>query len=109
MVPGENKSNTYENFGGTNKEYYGIFESGLGSGLVLTEPESRSFCIRLTSTIKAFVFVKDRVINLCAPTSTRRTFFVVQARFSRKLNKQQQSWLHLHGPRSSGVSRRTNL
>ena len=29
MVPRENKSNNFQNFGGTNKEYYGIFESGL--------------------------------------------------------------------------------
>ena len=43
-----------------------------------------------------------------AVTSIRRTFFVVQARFSCKPNTQQQSWLLLHGPRSSGVSRRTS-
>ena len=29
MVPRENKNNAYEKFGGTNKEYYGIFRSGL--------------------------------------------------------------------------------
>ena len=29
MVPRENKNNAYAKFGGTNKEYYGIFESGL--------------------------------------------------------------------------------
>ena len=29
MVPRENKNNAYANFGGTNKEYYGIFQSGL--------------------------------------------------------------------------------
>ena len=29
MVPRENKNNTYAKFGGTNKEYYGIFRSGL--------------------------------------------------------------------------------
>ena len=29
MVPRENKNNPYANFGGTNKEYYGIFRSGL--------------------------------------------------------------------------------
>ena len=29
MVPRVNKSNTYANFFKTNKEYYGIFESGL--------------------------------------------------------------------------------
>ena len=29
MVPRENKNNAYANFGGTNKEYYGIFRSGL--------------------------------------------------------------------------------
>ena len=28
-VPGENKNNAYAKFGETNKEYYGIFESGL--------------------------------------------------------------------------------
>ena len=29
MVPRENKTRAYAKFGGTNKEYYGIFESGL--------------------------------------------------------------------------------
>ena len=29
MVPRENKNNAYAKFGGTNKEYYGIFRSGL--------------------------------------------------------------------------------
>ena len=29
MVPRENKNNPYAKFGGTNKEYYGIFRSGL--------------------------------------------------------------------------------
>ena len=31
MVPRENKSNAYEKLWGANKEYYGIFESGLYS------------------------------------------------------------------------------
>ena len=31
MVPRENKNNVHAKFGGTNKEYYGIFRSGLGS------------------------------------------------------------------------------
>ena len=31
MVPRENKNNAYAKFGGTNKEYYGIFRSGLFS------------------------------------------------------------------------------
>ena len=29
MVPKENKNNAYAKFGGTNKEYYGIFQGGL--------------------------------------------------------------------------------
>ena len=29
MAPRENKNNAYANFVGTNKEYYGIFKSGL--------------------------------------------------------------------------------
>ena len=29
MVPRENKNNAYAKFGGTNKEYYGVFRSGL--------------------------------------------------------------------------------
>ena len=29
MVPRENKSNAFAKFGGTNKEYYGIFRNGL--------------------------------------------------------------------------------
>ena len=29
MVPRENKNNAYVKFGGTNKEYYGIFRNGL--------------------------------------------------------------------------------
>ena len=36
MVPRENKNNVYAKFGGTNKDYYGIFRSGLlqlGRGL----------------------------------------------------------------------------
>ena len=28
MVPRENKNNAYAKFGGTNKEYYGIFRNG---------------------------------------------------------------------------------
>ena len=28
MVPRENKNNAYAKFGGTNKEYYGIFQNG---------------------------------------------------------------------------------
>ena len=30
MAPRENKNNAHAKFGGTNKEYYSIFESGLG-------------------------------------------------------------------------------
>ena len=33
MVPRENKNNAYAKFGGTNKEYYGIFRSGLFKGI----------------------------------------------------------------------------
>ena len=29
MVPKENENNAYAKFGGTNKEYYGVFRSGL--------------------------------------------------------------------------------
>ena len=29
MLPRENRNNAYAKFGGTNKEYYGIFRSGL--------------------------------------------------------------------------------
>ena len=29
MVPRENKNNAYAKFGGTNKEYYGIFRTGI--------------------------------------------------------------------------------
>ena len=29
MVPRENKNNAYAKFGGTSKEYYGIFRTGL--------------------------------------------------------------------------------
>ena len=32
MVPRENKNNGYAKFWRTNKEYYGIFESGLSYG-----------------------------------------------------------------------------
>ena len=31
MVPRENKNNAHAKFGGKNKEYYGIFRSGLVS------------------------------------------------------------------------------
>ena len=31
MVPRENKNNAYAKFGGTNKEYYGIFRNGLSN------------------------------------------------------------------------------
>ena len=31
MVPRESKNNAHAKFGGTNKEYYGIFQSGLVS------------------------------------------------------------------------------
>ena len=33
MVPRENENNTYAKFGGTNKEYYGIFRNGLLTSL----------------------------------------------------------------------------
>ena len=37
MVPRENKNSAYAKFGGTNKEYYGIFRSGLfGTTFILT-------------------------------------------------------------------------
>ena len=42
MVPGENKNNAYAEFWRANKEYYGIFESGL-----LATP----FCTRLPKLI----------------------------------------------------------
>ena len=32
MVPRENKNNAYAKFGGTNKQYYGIFRNGLLQG-----------------------------------------------------------------------------
>ena len=32
MAPRENKNNAYAKFGGTNKEYYGIFRTGLLHG-----------------------------------------------------------------------------
>ena len=46
MVPRENKNNAFAKFGGTNKEYYGIFPSGnfpsgLWELLVLTSSGSR--------------------------------------------------------------------
>ena len=33
MVRRENKNNAYAKFGGTNKEYYGIFRTGLFHGI----------------------------------------------------------------------------
>lgn len=42
-------------------------------------------------------------------TSIRQALFVVQARFSRKPDTQQQPWPLLHGPLSSGVSRKPSL
>ena len=41
MVPRENKSNAYAKFGGTNKEYYGIFRSGLFRSTLSTIQKSR--------------------------------------------------------------------
>ena len=53
MVPRENKSNPYAKFGGTNKEHYGIFRSGLlatfKNTIILLVPPK--FCIRI-----AFIF-----------------------------------------------------
>ena len=40
MVLRENKNNAYANFGGTNKEYYGIFRSGLYARVGVTVFES---------------------------------------------------------------------
>ena len=37
MVPRENKKNAYAKFGGTNKEYYGIFRTGLERHVARTE------------------------------------------------------------------------
>ena len=34
MVPRENKNNAYAKFGGTNKDYYGIFRTGLSVSVV---------------------------------------------------------------------------
>ena len=111
---------------------------GPGPRVVLRVSSSCSFCIRFTCTIKAFGVSKIEsstyllLINWCGgsvlePTSrnrrpnTRESYsfltqlrryvehFVVQARLSRKPNTQQQPWLLLHGPRSSGVSRKTSL
>ena len=46
MVPRENKSNTYAKFWTTNKEYYGIFESGLCShGGASIDASKKSSCL----------------------------------------------------------------
>ena len=111
---------------------------GPGPRVVLRVSSGCSFCIRFTCTIKAFVVSKIEsstyllLINwrggsVLEPTSrnrrpnTRESYsfltqlrryvehFVVQARLSRKPNTQQQPWLLLHGPRSSGVSGKTSL
>ena len=47
MVARENKNNAYAKFGGTNKEYYGIFRSGLFPlGALLFECEWFGFSAR---------------------------------------------------------------
>ena len=45
MVPIENKNNAYAKFGGTNKEYYGIFRSGLLLGKYLAREFNQGHCL----------------------------------------------------------------
>ena len=111
---------------------------GPGPCVVLHVSCSSLFRIRLTCTTKAFVVSKIEsstyllLINWRGGSflkhtsrsrlpNTRESYsfltqlrryvehFVVQARLSRKPNTQQQPWLLLHGPRSSGVSRKMSL
>ena len=106
--------------------------------VVLRVSCSSSFRIRLTCTIKTFVlskiesstyllFINWRGGSFLKPTSrsrrpnTRGSYsfltqlrryvehFIVLARLSPKPNTQQQPWLLLHEPRSSGVSQKTSL
>ena len=50
MLPRENKNNAYAKFGGTNKEYYGIFRSGQLRSITTFVPQADKFlkcdCVR---------------------------------------------------------------
>ena len=60
MVPRENKNNAYAKFGGTNKEYYGIFRTGLYSNYRFPV-----LCDQLKGELKAkkyfFIYALDHV------------------------------------------------
>ena len=43
MVPRENKNNAYAKFGGTNKEYYGIFRTGLFMTFIVFIPNHKRY------------------------------------------------------------------
>ena len=72
MVPRENKNNHYAKFGGTNKEYYGIFRTGLYSDIMrftllhnrhhkVSQKKSQGVtkCLVLHALQNCYYFVKD--------------------------------------------------
>ena len=54
MAPRENISNTTQNFGGTNKEYYGIFESGF---LIISYINYHNHYRQKTETVKNVLII----------------------------------------------------
>ena len=53
MVPRENKNNAYAKFGGTNKEYYGIFRTGLFPSCPQSLFQSESKCENFVMVISS--------------------------------------------------------
>ena len=65
MVPRESKNNGYAKFGGTNKEYYGIFRNGLYTRLGEAGKTSNKLSIKLCfSNLNALCyFIQDSKVD----------------------------------------------
>ena len=66
MVPRENKNNAYAKFGGRNKEYYGIFRTGLLSKFSISSPNGSLDSIPIFNTfrVQSTHFMVTKTINL---------------------------------------------
>ena len=72
MVPRENKNNAHAKFGGTNKEYYGIFQNGL---LLLFSVMPMLQCGKVTVIANASTIASSQVLSL--PLTVNPTVSVV--------------------------------
>ena len=88
MVPRENKNNAYAKFGGTNKEYYGIFRSGLFSWII----NVRTACV--TSYMFSYIYV---ICQLRGPYSEK--LCRIEALMMQQLNQDRGHSFSLYRPK----------